>query len=78
MWLFYEKLSRSKDNPLWASLVRKAFNYVEFISEDESGFRATSIFPINPEVFSEAHFVPAEILQSEFIAVQDCDECISQ
>lgn len=60
-----------------ASLVRKAFNRVASISKGESGFSATGIFPINPQVFSEEDFIASEILESESIAVQDCDESIS-
>lgn len=60
-----------------ASLVRKAFNNVASIGKGESGFRATGIFPINPEVFSEEDFVAAEILQSESNVVHDCDISIS-
>lgn len=48
-----------------ASLVRKAFNNVASISKGESGFRATGIFPINPEVFLEEDFYAADILQSD-------------
>ncbi|KAL1516473.1 hypothetical protein ABEB36_000382 [Hypothenemus hampei] len=59
------------------SLSRNAFNNVASISKGESGFRATGIFPLNPKVFSEEDFVAAEILQSEFITVQDCIESIS-
>ncbi|CAH2102147.1 unnamed protein product [Euphydryas editha] len=48
-----------------APLVRKTFNNVASISKGESGFRSTGIFPLNPEVFTEADFVVAEIIQSK-------------
>nr|XP_023028549.1 uncharacterized protein LOC111516636 [Leptinotarsa decemlineata] len=48
-----------------ASLVRKAFNNIASINKGESGFRATGIFPLNPEVFTEEDFFAAETLQLE-------------
>ncbi|CAH2062548.1 unnamed protein product, partial [Iphiclides podalirius] len=52
-----------------APLLRKTFNNVSPISKWESGFRATCIYPINPDVFSEEGFLPAEMLQSETTAI---------
>ncbi|VVC87934.1 unnamed protein product [Leptidea sinapis] len=60
-----------------ASLVRKAFNNVASIGKGESGLRATGIVPFNPDVFTEDHFIAAEILQSETIAIQDCNESLA-
>ncbi|XP_065172534.1 uncharacterized protein [Atheta coriaria] len=48
-----------------ASLARKAFINVASISKGESGFRASGIVPLNPEVFTEDDFMAAEVLQSE-------------
>ncbi|KAL3269501.1 hypothetical protein HHI36_008567 [Cryptolaemus montrouzieri] len=58
-----------------ASLVRKSYITVASINKAESGFRATGIFPINPQVFSEEDFMAAEILQSHSIVV--CNESIT-
>ncbi|XP_030037458.2 uncharacterized protein LOC115452977 [Manduca sexta] len=58
-----------------ASLVRKAYITVASINKAESGFRATGIFPINPQVFCEEDFMAAEILQSDSIVV--CNESIT-
>lgn len=44
---------------------------VASISKGVSGFRATGIFPLNPIVFSDEDFLPAETLNNEII-VQDC------
>nr|XP_023022966.1 uncharacterized protein LOC111511186 [Leptinotarsa decemlineata] len=60
-----------------ASLVRKAFNNVASISKGESGFRATGIFPLNSEVFTEEDFFAAETLQSDTIIIQDCNETLA-
>ncbi|XP_041983249.1 uncharacterized protein LOC121736227 [Aricia agestis] len=58
-----------------ASLLRKAFNNVASISKGEAGFRATGIYPMNPDVFCEEDFLPAELLQSaEPTAIQDDNE----
>ncbi|GBP34937.1 hypothetical protein EVAR_26528_1 [Eumeta japonica] len=59
-----------------ASLVKKAFSSVPSISKGEDGFRATGIFPINPNVFSDEDFLAAEVLQSEPIVVQDTVDSI--
>ncbi|GBP46359.1 hypothetical protein EVAR_36337_1 [Eumeta japonica] len=59
-----------------ASLVKKAFSSVASISKGEAGFRATGIFPINPNVFSDEDFLAAEVLQSEPIVVQDTVDSI--
>ncbi|CAH2048995.1 unnamed protein product, partial [Iphiclides podalirius] len=56
------------------SLLRKTINNVSPISKGESIFRATGIYPINPDVFSEEDFLPAELLQSETTAIQNYDE----
>lgn len=45
-----------------ASLVRKAFSNVVSMSEGEAGFKATGIFPINPNVFSDEDFMASEVL----------------
>ncbi|XP_074032566.1 uncharacterized protein isoform X1 [Leptinotarsa decemlineata] len=60
-----------------ASLVRKAFNNVASISKGETGFRATGIFLLNPEVFTEEDFFAAETLQSENIVIQDCNGALA-
>ena len=60
-----------------ASLVRKAFKNVASISKGESRFRAFGIVPLNPEIFTEKDFIAAEILQSETIAIQDCNESLA-
>lgn len=54
-----------------ASLVRKAFSNVTSINKGEAGFRATGLYPLNPNVFSDEDFIAAEALQSEPIVVQD-------
>ncbi|XP_052744306.1 uncharacterized protein LOC128199326 [Bicyclus anynana] len=60
-----------------ASLVKKAFSNVASMSKGEAGFRATGIFPINPNVFTDEDFLPAEVLQVEPIVVQDVAESTS-
>lgn len=56
-----------------ASLVKKAFSDVATISKGEAGFKATGIFPLNPNVFTDEDFVAAEVLQSEPNIVEDVD-----
>ncbi|KAK9882713.1 hypothetical protein WA026_022764 [Henosepilachna vigintioctopunctata] len=48
------------------------------MSKGEAGFRATGIYPINPNIFSDEDFLPAEILQSEPVVVQDFADSISE
>lgn len=54
-----------------ASLFNKAYANVASISKGESGFRATGIFPMNSNVFSDEDFLAAEILQGESVVIQD-------
>lgn len=42
-------------------LLRKAFSNVASISKGASGFRATCIYPMNPDVFCEEDFLPSEL-----------------
>lgn len=56
-----------------ASLVKKAFSDVATMSKGEAGFKATGIFPLNPNVFTDEDFVAAEVLQSEPNVVEDVD-----
>ncbi|XP_045461681.1 uncharacterized protein LOC123671731 [Harmonia axyridis] len=59
-----------------ASLVKKAFSNVASMSKAEAGFKATGIFPINSNVFSDEDLIAAEVLQSEPIVVQDLADSI--
>ncbi|KAB0803126.1 hypothetical protein PPYR_00096 [Photinus pyralis] len=55
-----------------ASLFRKAFVKVASISKAEAGFKATGIFPYNPQVFDETDFLPhAALNESELVIEND-------
>lgn len=61
-----------------ASLVKKAYSSVASVSKGEAGFKATGIFPLNPDVFSEEDFLAAEVLQSEPVVIEDAAHSISE
>uniref|UniRef100_A0A2A4JC02 Uncharacterized protein n=1 Tax=Heliothis virescens TaxID=7102 RepID=A0A2A4JC02_HELVI len=48
-----------------AGLFNKAYIQVANISKAESGFRATGIYPLNPNVFTEQDFLAASLLSQE-------------
>lgn len=52
------------------SVVRKAYNIIAFNTKGEFEFRATSIYPLNVEVFSKKYFIGALIIQSESVIVK--------
>lgn len=54
-----------------AFLVKKAYSSVASVSKAEAGLKATGIFPLNPDVFSEEDFLAAEVLQSEPVVIED-------
>ncbi|XP_050309282.1 uncharacterized protein LOC126745467 [Anthonomus grandis grandis] len=45
-----------------ACLFNKAYAQVANISKGEAGFRATGIYPLNPNVFTEQDFLPASLM----------------
>lgn len=48
-----------------AGLFNKAYVQVANISKAESGFRATGIYPLNPNVFTEQDFLAASLMAQE-------------
>lgn len=48
-----------------AGLFNKAYVQVANISKGESGFRATGIYPLNPNVFTEQDFLAASLMAQE-------------